>query len=94
MDRSLLTIDVDRRDYGWRYRMLPVDAITRTELLIDCAGGGLRPDQIDLRAGDTVRWLDNGKRVQAHIASVLREGSQLRAALESAQLLPADLFLP
>ena len=39
MDRSLLTIDVDRRGYGWRYRMLPVDSITRTELLIDPADG-------------------------------------------------------
>jgi hypothetical protein len=94
MDRSLLTIDVDRRGYGWRYRMLPVDSITRTELLIDFAGGTLRPEQIDLRAGDTVRWLDGGRRIQARIAQVWREGSQLRASLEEAQLLPVDLFLP
>lgn len=94
MDRTLLTIDVDRRSYGWRYRMLPVDAISRTELLIDFTGGVLRPDQIDLRAGDIIRWLDNGKRVQAHITQVWREGSQLRAALADAELLPADLFLP
>ena len=94
MDRSLLTIDVDRRGYGWRYRMLPIDSITRNELLIDLVGATLRPEQIDLRPGDTVRWLDNGKRIQARIAQVWRENGQLRAALEDAELLPAELFLP
>jgi hypothetical protein len=94
MDLSLLTVDVDRPGYGWRYRMLPVDAISRSELLIDCAGGTLRPEQIDLRAGDAVRWIDAGKRIQARVAEVRREGAQLRAALEDAQLLPPDLFLP
>jgi len=94
MERTLLTIDVDRRNYGWRYRMLPIDAISRTELLIDFTGSALRPDQIDLRAGDVIRWLDNGKRVQAQIVQVWRDGAQLRATLADAELLPADLFLP
>ena len=94
MDRSLLTIDVDRRGYGWRYRSLPVDTISRTELLIDFAGGTLRPEQIDLRPGDTVRWLDGTRRIQARIADVARDGATLRATLEDAELLPAELFLP
>ena len=94
MENVLLTIDVERRGYGRRYSSLPVDAISRTELLIDCTGGYMRPERFDLRPGDTVRWREGQRRFQAQIAEVQREGLLLRASLEQAALLPADFFAP
>jgi hypothetical protein len=94
MERTFFTIDVERRGYGRRYTSLPVDAISRTELLIDCTAGYMRPTQWDLRIGDIVRWQDGSRRVEARVTRVWVEGALLRASLENAVLLPPDFFAP
>ena len=94
MERALLTIDVDRRGYGRRYTGLPVDAINREGLMIDCTGGYMLPERFDLLPGDIVRWEEGTRRIQAHIVEVQREDMQLRASLENPVVLPPDFFAP
>ncbi|NJM08291.1 hypothetical protein HC891_22085 [Candidatus Gracilibacteria bacterium] len=89
---SLVTVDVVRRGYGRRYSSLPVDTVDNDGLVIDFVSSVLRPEHYDLRVGDTVRWLQDGRYVQALVAHVHRNGTRLTAAFSNAELLPADFF--
>lgn len=92
MDQSLRTVDVLRRGFGRRYTGLPIDTISRDGFTIDCTAGYMRPEMFDLRVGDTVRWSQNGRYIQATIARVERNGHLLTVALSDSGLLPTDFF--
>lgn len=89
-EQSLKTIDVVRRDYGRRYTGLPVDTIDRQSFTIDCNQTYMRPAMFDLRPGDTVRWVKNGRYLEGTIASVERTETLIRAVLDQVKVLPAD----
>ncbi|HNP71334.1 MAG TPA: hypothetical protein PLO33_07490 [Kouleothrix sp.] len=94
MDRPYLTVDVERRGYGRRYTELPVDVLTREGFSIDFTGAYMRPERIDIRPGDVVRWRDGERRVQANVAEVRREPGWLHVIVEGAFPLPPDAFFP
>jgi hypothetical protein len=94
MQQSYRTVDIERRGYGRRYSWLPVDVLNREEFAIDFTGGYLRPEMIDIRPGDIVRWREGERMIQAHVAEVHREPYLLRVRLENASLLPPDAFYP
>lgn len=85
-------IDVERRYYGRRYTGLPVDTIDRTSFAIDCTDGYMRPTMYDLQVGDRVRWLKNGRYVQAEIARIEHTDTHVYATLTEVILLPPDFF--
>ncbi|MEF3275154.1 MAG: hypothetical protein K6356_12290 [Chloroflexus sp.] len=89
---SLCTISVIRRGYGRRYTDLPVDERNHQRVVINCAGGYLRPELIDLRQGDTVYWREQGRYMEARISQVQRDDQQLIAVLQDVKLLPEDFF--
>ncbi|GIV89994.1 MAG: hypothetical protein KatS3mg055_2512 [Chloroflexus sp.] len=89
---SLRTISVLRRGYGRRYTDLPVDELTHQRIVIDCSGGYLRPELIDLRQGDMVYWREQERYVTGSIAQVRREGMRLVALLSDVKLMPEDFF--
>lgn len=91
-DHSLNTIDVLRRNYGRRYSGLPVDTIDRESFTIDCTHSYMRPSMFDVRPGDTVRWMKNGRYLQGQITHVERTDTSLRALLEKVEPLPQDFF--
>jgi hypothetical protein len=90
--QQLQTVDVFRKGQGRRYSALPVDTLDRDMFVIDCADGPLRPDIFDLQPGDTVRFLQGERYVQATITTVQRNGHLLSAHLADAELLPPDYF--
>lgn len=90
--QSLITITVERRDYGRRYSNLPVDQIDGTGFIIDCSAAYTRPTHYDLRMGDTVRWQQNEQVIEATIASVERSNEQVAVILAGAHPLPTDFF--
>ncbi|MBK9941933.1 MAG: hypothetical protein IPP13_09985 [Kouleothrix sp.] len=94
MERPYLTVDVERRGYGRRYTELPVDSLSREGFAIDFAGAYMRPEWIDIRQGDIVRWRDGERRVQARVAEVRREGAWLHVRVEGVFPLPPEAFFP
>jgi len=94
MDQPYLTVDIERRGYGRRYTELPVDALSRQGFSIDFTGAYMRPEMIDIRAGDIVRWRDGERRVQATVADVRRDGAQLHVLVEGLVPLAPDAFFP
>jgi len=93
-DRQFLNVDVERRGYGRRYTSLPVDELGRDGFAIDFTGAYTRPDQIDIRVGDIVRWHEGGRQIQAEAVAVVREALSLRVTLEGARPLPPEAFHP
>jgi hypothetical protein len=91
-ENRLTTIDIWRRDYGRRYTALPVDSLDHQGFMIDCTEAYTRPAMFDVREGDTVLWLSNGRYIQATIVHVERTSTLLRAVLEDTEELPPDFF--
>lgn len=60
--------------------------------MIDCTEAYTRPHMFDVREGDTILWLSNGRYIQATIAHIERTRTLLRAVLEHAEELPSDFF--
>lgn len=89
---SLRTISVIRRGYGRRYTDLPVDELSQQRIVIDCAGGYLRPALIDLRQGDTVYWREQERYVSGQISQVRRDDQRVIAILKDVQVMPEDCF--
>ena len=89
---GLLTASVFRRGYGRRYTDLPVDQLGPQGLSIDCSHGPLRPQHIDLRVGDLVRWRTDSGYVEATINGVQRSAELLSADFGALQHLPDDYF--
>ncbi|WP_298815593.1 hypothetical protein [Chloroflexus sp.] len=89
---SLRTVSVVRRGYGRRYTDLPVDELNHQRLVIDCAGGYLRPDLIDLRQGDVVYWREQERYVEGRIGHVRRDDQRLIAIFKDVTLMPEDFF--
>ena len=94
MDRPYLTVDVERSGYGRRYTGLPVDTLTRQGFSIDFTGAYMRPELVDVRPGDVVRWRDGERLVQATVAEVRRESLALHVSVEGLTPLPPDAFFP
>ena len=94
MERSYLTIDVERRGYGRRYTGLPVDVLSRQGFSIDFTGAYMRPELIDIRPGDIVRWREGERQVQALVVEVHREDAALRVRIENPIPLPPEAFFP
>ena len=94
MDQPYLTVDIERRGYGRRYTELPVDALSRQGFSIDFNGAYVRPEMIDIRPGDIVRWRDGERRVQATVAEVRRESAALHVSIEGLFLLSPEAFFP
>jgi len=94
MQPSYRTVDIERRGYGRRYTWLPVDSLNREGFAIDFTGAYIRPDQIDVRPGDTVRWREGERQVQAQVAEVRREPEMLHVRFEQVTPLPPDAFYP
>lgn len=94
MQQPYRTVDIERRGYGRRYTWLPVDVLNHEEFLIDFTGAYLRPDMIDIRPGDIVRWREGERTIQAQVAEVYREPYLLRARLDNVSTLPPEAFYP
>jgi hypothetical protein len=94
MEYPYRTVDVERRGYGRRYTGLPVDVLSREGFSIDFTGAYMRPDRIDIRAGDTVRWREGERQLQAQVAEVRREDAALHVSVVGTMLLPLDAFFP
>ena len=94
MDRPFLTVDVERRGYGRRYTGLPVDTLTRQGFSIDFNGAHTRPEMIDIRAGDIVRWRDGARQLQAVVAEIRREDGWVHVMVEGTVPLPPEAFFP
>jgi hypothetical protein len=94
LEQVFRTIDIERRGYGRRYTSLPVDSLSRTEFVIDFTGAYMKPEMIDIRRNDTVRWREGERLIQGQIADVQREEFFLRALVEDAQPLPPESFFP
>jgi hypothetical protein len=94
MDQPYLTVDIERRGYGRRYTELPVDVLSRQGFSIDFTGTYVRPEMIDIRPGDIVRWRDGERRVQATVAEVHRDDSAMHVSVSDLTPLPPDAFFP
>ena len=94
MQQSYRTVDIERRGYGRRYTWLPVDSLSREGFSIDFTDSYLRPEQIDIRPGDIVRWREGDRQLQAQIAEVQREPRALHARLDGVTPLAPDAFYP
>lgn len=94
MDQPYLTVDIERRGYGRRYTGLPVDRLSREGFSIDFTGAYMRPEMIDIRTGDIVRWRDGERLVQATVAEVRREELLLHVGVTGATPLPPEAFFP
>lgn len=88
------TIDIERRGYGRRYSSLPVDSLSRTEFVIDFTGAYMKPEMIDIRRNDIVRWREGERLIQGLISEVQRDGLLLRGLVEDAEPLPPEAFFP
>lgn len=94
MDQPFLTVDVERRGYGRRYTGLPVDSLNRHGFSIDFTNAYMRPDMIDIRRGDVVRWREGERLLQGTIAEVRREDSWLHVVVDGTVPLPPESFYP
>jgi hypothetical protein len=94
MQQSYRTVDIERRGYGRRYTWLPVDSLSREGFSIDFTDAYIRPDQIDIRPGDIVRWREGERQLQAQVAEVQREPRALYVRLDGATPLPPEAFYP
>ena len=94
MDRPYLTVDIERRGYGRRYTGFPVDSLSREGFSIDFNGALMRPEMVDIRPGDTVRWREGERLIQAIAAEVRRDDLWLYVRLEADTLLPSEAFFP
>jgi hypothetical protein len=94
MQQSYRTVDIERRGYGRRYTSLPVDRLTREGFSIDFTGAYIRPEQIDIRPGDIVRWREGERQIQALAAEVQREPNALHVRIEHVTPLPPEAFYP
>jgi len=86
------TVTIDRRGYGRRYTWLPVDQLSRQGFSIDFAGSYLRPDMLDLRLEDIVRWREGERLLEGRIREIQREPQAIHAVLDDVHVLPADAF--
>ena len=93
-ERRLLTVDVDRRGYGRRYTSLPVDEIRPDGFSIRFEGAYIRPEHIDVRLDDIVRWREGGRLFQGRVIDVRREAQALHVTLTDVAPLPPDAFFP
>jgi hypothetical protein len=94
MDRPYLTVDIERRGYGRRYTGFPVDSLSREGFSIDFNGAFMRPEMVDIRAGDAVRWREGERLIQATVAEVRRDDLWLHVSFEGVTLLPPEAFFP
>ena len=94
MERAYRTVDVERAGYGRRYTGLPVDILNREEFSIDFTGAYMRPERIDIQPGDTIRWREGERQLQAQVAEVRREDLKLYVRLTGTVPLPPDAFFP
>ena len=94
MERPYLTVDVERRGYGRRYTGLPVDTLNRQGFSIDFTDAYMRPEMVDIRPGDIVRWRDGERLVQATVAEVRREDLALYVGVDGVTPLPPEAFFP
>lgn len=94
MENPYRTVDVERRGYGRRYTGLPVDSLSREGFAIDFTGAYMRPERIDIRPGDTVRWREGERQLQAQVADVRHDASMLYVSVVGTALLPPDAFFP
>ena len=94
MQQSYRTVDIERRGYGRRYTWLPVDTLSREGFSIDFTGAYLRPEQIDIRAGDIVRWREGERQIQAQVVAVRREPTALHVRVDQVTPLPPEAFHP
>jgi hypothetical protein len=88
------TVDIDRRGYGRRYTWLPVDSLSRQGFSIDCTDAYIRPDMIDIRPGDIVRWKEGDRKIEGTIIEVQRNHNTFLARVEDAHPLPPEVFYP
>jgi hypothetical protein len=93
-ERRLLTVDVDRRGYGRRYTSLPVDELRQDGFSIYFEGAYIRPEHIDVRVGDIVRWRKEDRRFHGRVIEVRREELALHVTLTEVAPLPPDAFFP
>jgi hypothetical protein len=94
MQQSYRTVDIERRGYGRRYSMLPVDLLQHEGFSIDFTGAYMRPEMIDIRPGDIVRWREGERQLQAQVAEVRREADALHVRVEDIVPLPPEAFYP
>jgi hypothetical protein len=94
MDQPYLTVDIERRGYGRRYTGFPVDSLSRQGFSIDFTGAYMRPEMVDIRPGDTVRWRDGERLIQATVVEVRREDLFLHVSVEGVTPLPPEAFFP
>ncbi len=93
-ERRLLTVDIDRRGYGRRYTSLPVDELRQDGFSINFEGAYIRPEHIDVRVGDVVRWRKEERWIQGRVVEVRREALALHVTLADVAPLPPDAFFP
>lgn len=93
-ERRLLAVDVDRRGYGRRYTSLPVDELRQDGFSINFEGAYIRPEHVDVRVGDIVRWRKEDRWFQGRVVEVRREELALHVALADVAPLPPDAFFP
>jgi hypothetical protein len=94
MQQSYRTVDIERRGYGRRYSLLPVDVLHREGFSIDFTGAYMRPEMIDIRPGDIVRWREGERQLQGQVAAVQREPNALHVQVEDIASVPPDAFYP
>jgi len=94
MDRPYLTVDIERRGYGRRYTGFPVDSLSRAGFSIDFNGALMRPEMVDIRPGDTVRWREGERLIQAIATEVRRDDLWLHISVEGVTPLPPEAFFP
>ena len=94
MDRPYLTVDIERRGYGRRYTGFPVDSLSREGFSIDFNGALMRPEMVDIQPGDTVRWREGERLIQAIAAEVRRDNLWLHVSVEAVMPLPPEAFFP
>ncbi|MFQ3630138.1 hypothetical protein [Roseiflexus sp.] len=93
-ERRLVTVDIDRRGYGRRYTSLPVDELRQDGFSINFEGAYIRPEHIDVRVGDVVRWRKEDRWMQGCVVEVRREALALHVTLADVAPLPSDAFFP
>lgn len=93
-ERPYQTVDIERRGYGRRYTWLPVDQIGREAFMIDFTGAYTRPEMIDIRVDDLVRWREGEQVIQARVVDVRREAQALYVRIVDPIPLSPDVVFP
>ena len=93
-EQSYRTVDIERRGYGRRYTWLPVDELSHQAFMIDLTSTYVRPEMLDIRPNDIVRWREGERYIQGRITGVQRVDGRLQAQIEDAQPLPPEAFYP